>query len=92
MALARRLHPDDVNGARDRWEVAIREKGDYLNEYRLRQADGTYRWYLAQAVAVRHPEAASANGWVRGPTSRNGNGRKSGSFRTRRSWPMSLTR
>ena len=57
------LHPDDVNRARDRWEVAIRETGDYLNEYRLRQADGTYRWYLAQAVALRHPDG-DVTEWV----------------------------
>ena len=57
------LHPEDVNRARERWEVAVRETGDYLNEYRLRQADGTYRWYLAQAVALRHPDGDVAE-WV----------------------------
>jgi PAS domain S-box-containing protein len=57
------LHPDDVNRARERWEVAIRETGDYVNEYRLRQADGTYRWYLAQAVALRDPEGTVTE-WV----------------------------
>ncbi len=54
----RRLtHPDDV-------DCALAELQAYLNgqtpvyqlEHRLRHKDGSYRWFLARGIALRHPD------------------------------------
>jgi PAS domain S-box-containing protein len=47
------VHPDDVEQARSGWEAALSNGTVYVNEYRLRCQDGSYRWYAAHAVAVR---------------------------------------
>ena len=47
------LHPDDRQRSRLGWEQAVRDERPYSNEYRIRIADGTHRWYLAQAVPLR---------------------------------------
>jgi PAS domain S-box-containing protein len=46
-------HPDDAERAAARWQAAVRTAGDYVNDYRLRTADGTYRWHLSRAVPSR---------------------------------------
>lgn len=49
------FHPEDRAGWFDAWEEA-REKGEpYETEYRLRRADGSYRWMLARGLPVRGP-------------------------------------
>jgi PAS domain S-box-containing protein len=57
------LHPEDVDRSRHSWESALRSGTEYVNEYRLRQADGRYRWYLAKAAPLRGPDGA-AKGWI----------------------------
>ena len=57
------LHPDDAEQARQCWQSAVDAGTEYVNEYRLRQADGTYRWYLAQAVPLRRADGGTS-GWV----------------------------
>ncbi|WP_443747134.1 PAS domain S-box protein [Asticcacaulis solisilvae] len=47
------IHPDDRERARTRWDSA-RETGDPFEiQYRLKRADGVYRWTLGRATAVR---------------------------------------
>lgn len=50
---ARLVHPDDVALAGQRWAAAIAEGTPYETEFRLRRADGEYRWHLARAVPIR---------------------------------------
>jgi PAS domain S-box-containing protein len=57
------LHPDDVDRSRACWESAVHSGTEYVNEYRLRQSDGTYRWYLAKAVPL-HMSDGRAAGWM----------------------------
>lgn len=48
------VHPDDFAVCAARWEHCIRTGEPYEIEYRLRRgSDGTYRWFLARAAAVR---------------------------------------
>jgi PAS domain S-box-containing protein len=48
------VHPDDIGGgqaawAQRRWPAA----STYEIEFRLRRADGAYRWHLARALPIR---------------------------------------
>jgi PAS domain S-box-containing protein len=47
------LHPDDVSPTVDLWSHARGTGVPFEAEYRLRRADGTYRWHLARALARR---------------------------------------
>ncbi len=53
---AEALHPDDVERTVSGWSEAVGEDGHYEVEYRLRRADGTYRWFLARANPLRDAE------------------------------------
>ncbi len=44
------LHPDDQERGRIAWEEATRITGTYSVEYRIRRADGVYRWWLDRGV------------------------------------------
>ncbi|MDB4915344.1 MAG: ATP-binding region ATPase domain protein [Gemmatimonadetes bacterium] len=46
------IHPDDRTAAADRWHDAVAQSKPYTAEYRLRQRDGSYRWFHAHAVPV----------------------------------------
>jgi PAS domain S-box-containing protein len=47
------VHPDDREGMLAAWE-ATRDGGDvYVSEFRLRMADGSFRWFLSRAVPIR---------------------------------------
>lgn len=43
------VHPDDLPGYRQAYSTAAAQKRSYQLEYRLRRADGTYRWLLERA-------------------------------------------
>ncbi len=47
-----RVHPDDLPLTRERWAVALANGTPYEAEFRLRRADGAYRWHLARALPV----------------------------------------
>ena len=47
------VHPDDRSLADRRWDAAFAAPARFEVEYRLRRADGAYRWYLVRAVPVR---------------------------------------
>ncbi|QDU21248.1 sensor histidine kinase [Urbifossiella limnaea] len=55
------FHADDQPRARDRWRQSLATGEPYEIEYRLRRADGAYRWFLGQAL----PERNSAGAVVR---------------------------
>ncbi len=57
------VHPDDFDRARQRWAIAVASGELFENEYRLRRADGSYRWHLARALAVRDEHGAIAQ-WI----------------------------
>jgi PAS domain S-box-containing protein len=47
------LHPDDHDRTVAAFEAALAGRGVYDLEYRLRGADGGYRWFHARCVALR---------------------------------------
>lgn len=47
------VHPDDAAASGERWRHSIATGEPYETEFRLRRADGSYRWHLARAVALR---------------------------------------
>lgn len=47
------IHPDDLAVAEDAWTAARRTGMAYRNEFRMRRADGTYRWFVARGEPVR---------------------------------------
>ena len=47
------LHPDDRQRARDRWNHSLTTGEFYEIEYRFISKDGTYRWFLGQALPRR---------------------------------------
>ena len=44
------MHAEDVASADERWQAALASGTVYEGEFRLRRADGAYRWHLARAV------------------------------------------
>ncbi|HMJ42677.1 MAG TPA: PAS domain-containing protein, partial [Pseudolabrys sp.] len=50
---SRIVHPDDIPNARAAWTRAIGSGDAYEVEFRLRRADGAFRWFLGRAVPAR---------------------------------------
>ena len=46
-------HSDDLPAAVERMVHSLATGEPYTTEYRLRRTDGTYRWHLARATAIR---------------------------------------
>jgi PAS domain S-box-containing protein len=47
------VHPDDVVEASNHWAQSVATGEVYAIEFRIRRADGTYRWFLVRAEPVR---------------------------------------
>ncbi len=47
------IHPDDRAAAAGAWASAVARRETYAIEYRVRRADGVYRWTVARGVPVR---------------------------------------
>jgi PAS domain S-box-containing protein len=46
-------HPDDVDALFTRWDEAFAQGTPLVCEFRLRDRDGNYRWFLTRAVPIR---------------------------------------
>ncbi|MGE0747352.1 MAG: CHASE3 domain-containing protein [Rhodospirillales bacterium] len=62
-AWLRVFHPDDLERTRESWRHALATGEPYEIEYRLRRADGDYRWFLGRAEAVRD-ESGRIERWL----------------------------
>lgn len=60
---ARVVHPDDLETAAKNWGAAIQKRVPYDAEFRIRAADGSYRWHLVRATPLRS-SAGTVTGWV----------------------------
>lgn len=47
------VHPDDIAASQQRWRHALQAAEIYQTEFRLRNAEGVYRWHLARAVPIK---------------------------------------
>jgi PAS domain S-box-containing protein len=56
------LHPDDRTRARQIWGHSLATGADYEIEYRFKDKDGSYRWFLGQALP-RHDESGAIVTW-----------------------------
>ncbi|MEO6573131.1 MAG: PAS domain-containing protein, partial [Polyangiaceae bacterium] len=52
------VHPDDAARCASSWQASFATGNPYEIEYRLRRKDGTYRWHLGLAHAVRGEDGA----------------------------------
>ena len=57
------VHDDDIGASSDRWSSALKSGDTYENEFRLRRADGAYRWHLTRAVPIKD-EQGRVTRWV----------------------------
>lgn len=57
------VHPDDRESAGTAWRKAYESGESYQTEYRLRCADGDYRWVLARGIPRRNA-AGEVSMWV----------------------------
>ena len=56
------LHPDDRAGAEQAWAEYVPTGRAMEREYRLRTADGSYRWHLVRAAPI-HGHAGTVAAW-----------------------------
>jgi PAS domain S-box-containing protein len=57
------IHPDDRARTLAAWKAAVATKVNYSAEYRLRHADGGYRWTSARGVPLFDPQSTVSE-WV----------------------------
>ena len=50
----RAVHPDDLPSALAAWSASVRDGEPLDREYRLRLADGSYRWFRVRATPTRN--------------------------------------
>jgi PAS domain S-box-containing protein len=50
------LHPDDSERVHAAIRTAVESSQTFVQEYRVRRADGVYRWFLTRAVPMRDAE------------------------------------
>ncbi len=57
------VHPEDLSRVIGAWQWALSSGAAYENEFRIRLANGEYRWMLANAVALKNPDG-TVREWV----------------------------
>ncbi|HEX3673970.1 MAG TPA: PAS domain S-box protein [Rhizomicrobium sp.] len=57
------VHPDDFAHSAERWTAALQTGHTYETEFRLRRADGVYRWHIARALPIR-AETGEITRWI----------------------------
>ncbi len=51
-------HPDDLPGVMEQWPGSIASGQPFEMEFRLRGADGAFRWFLTRAIPMRDADGA----------------------------------
>ncbi|WP_013322659.1 PAS domain-containing protein [Gloeothece verrucosa] len=50
------IHPEDIEQTYQKWMAAVEQDGYYEMEYRLRNAQGKYQWYLGRAIPLKNEQ------------------------------------
>jgi PAS domain S-box-containing protein len=50
---AQMVHADDIGPAAKNWARSLSDETPYQSEFRLRRADGSFRWHLARALPIK---------------------------------------
>lgn len=53
---AKLIHPDDVEENIAKWEHSLKTGEPFAYEHRLKRHDGTYRWHITRAHAMRNDD------------------------------------
>lgn len=56
------VHPDDAPASKERWQEVLATGEIFDAEYRLRRADGSYRWFIGRNVPLKD-ESGRITGW-----------------------------
>lgn len=51
---AQAVHPDDLAPCMEKWQTAVLAGNPYESEYRLRDKNGHFRWFLVRANPIRN--------------------------------------
>ena len=62
-AWAELIHPEDADRGREHWLRRVQSGRQYTAEYRVRGADGAYRWHLGHTVPLKDA-GGTIVGWV----------------------------
>jgi PAS domain S-box-containing protein len=62
-AWSRLIHPDDFEPTAELWDAAQRSGAPFEAQFRLRRADGLYRWHISRAFPILGPSGAVTK-WV----------------------------
>ena len=57
------VHPEDRINAAVGWSVALKSSTYYEAEYRLKMANGTYRWHMARGTPIKN-DRGEVDRWV----------------------------
>ena len=57
------VHPEDLEACGRRWSASLTSGEPYEVEFRLKRADGEYRWHLGRALPVRN-SAGAVTKWL----------------------------
>jgi PAS domain S-box-containing protein len=57
------VHPEDLPASAAQWSAALASGATYETEFRLRRADGVWRWHIARAIPLRSDRGAIVR-WV----------------------------
>nr|WP_313899361.1 PAS domain S-box protein [Methylobacterium sp. E-065] len=57
------VHPNDLDAAGEAWARSLATGAVYETEFRIRRADGAYRWFLVRAEPVRTSDGGITH-WV----------------------------
>jgi PAS domain S-box-containing protein len=59
----RAIHPEDLPSTLEHWKTALATGNSVEVQYRLKRADGIYRWHIIRAVPLRDPKGEIVN-WL----------------------------